>query len=655
MHFARVPRKWQRRCIASFGCLWFAIAGLIGCGGGSSGSSSGSSSTPAPTISALSPSSAPVGSPALALKVTGTNFVPSSVVTWNGVALTSTADSSTQMSATVPANVLATSGKATIQVSDPSPISLTSNSLSFDVTVPVPTITSVTPASAVVGSGAITITLTGQNYVAGSVVLAGSTHLATTFISSTSLHAILPANLLATVGMLSLTVANPAPQAATSQPFSFSVVTPPPPHIDTLNPSSVLAGAPSLTMTITGQYIVAGSVVEFNGTALTPISQSSTSVVVTVPDTLVATAGTYGVDLVSPGTGSGPVTSNSLDFTVNPLPRGEFIVNQTANDVAADPVRALLYASVPSTAAENGNSVVAIDPTTGRITKTVSVGSEPNHLAVSDDGQFLYVSLDGSSQVKRYILPDLTLDFTVSLGADPFFGANAALDLGVAPGSPHVWAVTSGNLGVSPAAQKGIQIYDDANPRGASVGRNSTHGGFDLLLGTIVWGKNSTVVYGANNESTGFDLYVLPITSSGVGTITDYGSAMPGFNNAHIHFETTTGLVYGDSGYVVDPSNGHAAGQFAYNGPMTTDGALGAAFFVNTGTSSGGLILASFDLNKYTPLNTYNVPNVVSTPVRLVRWGANGIAFNSLSYTYSGTTTSKTGQIFIYAGSFVKP
>jgi len=551
--------------------------------------------------------------------------------------------------------VLTITGVATVQVIDPSPISLTSNSLSFNITVPVPTITAVNPASAFVGSGATTLLLTGQNYVSGSVVLAGTTQLATTFINATSLEATLPSSLLATVGTLSLTVSNPAPQAATSQAFLFSVTTPPPASISTLSPSSTLAGAPSFTLTITGENIVTGTVVQFNGTTLTPITQASTMLAVTVPATLVETAGTYPVNIVSPGSvSSGPVTSNALDFTVNPLPSGEFIVDQAANDIVADPVRSLLYASVPSTAASNGNSVVVIDPTTGRITNTVSVGSEPNHLAISDDGQYLYVALDGSSQVERYILPDLTLDFTVSLGADPFFGANVALDLGVAPGSPHVWAVTSGNLGVSPAAQKGVQIYDDATPRGASVGRNSPHGGFDLLLGTIVWGKDSSVLYGANNESTGFDLYVLPITSSGVGTITDYGAAMPGFNNGHIHFESKTGFVYGDDGYVVDPSTGHAAGQFAYNGPMTTDGTLNAAFFVNSGTSSNALIMASFDLGKYTPLNTFSVPNVTGGPVRLVRWGLNGLAFNAISTTYNGTTSTKTGQIFIYAGGFVK-
>jgi YVTN family beta-propeller protein len=663
MHLSTFPATWRLLraiCICS---LLLSMSVLEGCGGASSPSATTSPSqastptpTSTPTISALSPSSAQVGSPALALTVAGTKFVPSSMVTWNGVSLTSTVNTTTQITATVPANLLAATGIATVQVIDPSPISLQSNSLSFNVTVPVPTITSVSPATAVVGSGDTSITLTGQNYVSGSVVLAGTTQLTTTFVSSTSLLATLPSSLLAQIATLSLTVSNPAPQAATSQAFSFSVTAAPTPSISTLTPSNTTEGAPSFDMTITGQSLAQGAVVQFNGATLTPFTQTSTMLTVTVPANLVAAVGTYPVEVVAPGNGSsGPVTTNSLNFSVNLLPAGEFIVNQVANDIAADPVRPLLYASVPSTASANGNSVVVIDPTTGAITKSVSVGSEPNHLAVSSDGQYLYVSLDGASQVERYILPALTLDFTVSLGADPFFGPNVALDVGVAPGSPHVWAVSSGNPGVSPEAQDGVQIYDDATPRGARVGRSSPHGGFDLLLGTIVWGKDSSTLYGANNESTGFDLYVLPITTSGIGTIVDYGSAMPGFNNAHIHYESTTGLVYGDNGNVVDPSNGQAAGVFSYSGPMTTDGALNAAFFVNTPVVSNALILASFDLIHYTPLNTFNVPNVTGAPVRLVRWGVNGLAFNAITNNYTGSgINSKTGQIYIYAGTFVK-
>src|SRR5262249_53574353 len=156
MHILSVSPKWRSRTAIRIFCLWFSVLLFNGCGGGGSSSSGGSSgsssttSTPTPAISTLSPSSAQVGSSGLALTVTGSNFVPSSLVTGNGVALTSTVNSTTQISATVPANVLATAGAATVQVIDPSPISLTSNSLSFNVTVPVPAIPSISPASAVV-------------------------------------------------------------------------------------------------------------------------------------------------------------------------------------------------------------------------------------------------------------------------------------------------------------------------------------------------------------------------------------------------------------------------------------------------------------------------------------------------------------------------
>jgi hypothetical protein len=653
------------RSLLSSCCLTLLSLGfLAGCSSGtssagSSGSSSGSQTNTqnqsAPVVSALSPATLAAGSADFKLTVTGQNFLSSSVVQWNGVSLISVTTSATEIQATVPAANVAAVGSATVTVVDPSPLSLTSNSTTFSVTAPVPTITAISTGSVIMGASTLIVTLTGTNYVSGSVVQFGTTALSTTFVSATQLRATIPASLMTTIGSYNITVVNPAPNAATSVPLAFTVTPVPPPTITSLSPSSVTAGASGFTLTVNGQYFPAGSTVQWNGTTLSSNFSGSTSVTATVPDSAVATAGSYPVTVVSPGSGSGSVTSAAVNFTVSQLPSGMAIVNQTANDIAADPTRPVIYASVPSTAGQNGNKVIAIDAASGSILKSVQAGSEPNKMAVSDDGQFLYVALDGSSSVKRFLLPDLTEDFTVSLGADSFFGANVALDLAVAPGSPHTWAVTSGNLGVSPAAQKGVSIYDDSVQRGASVGRNSPHGGFDLLLGVIAWGADSSTLYGANNESTGFDLYVLPIGPTGVGTIKDYGNAMPGFNNGHIRYDATTKYVYGESGYIVNPATGAAAGHFAYSGPMTTDGGLKQAFFItaNSGSAANGT-MASFDLSALTPINTLVFPNVSAGPVRLVRWGSNGLAFNTLNYTYSGSTTTKTGKIYIYSGSFVK-
>lgn len=512
-----------------------------------------------------------------------------------------------------------------------------------------PSLASVTPTSVLIGTSTAQLTATGANFTSAASVLWNGKALTTTFVSSTQLAAVVPASYLSTAGTAAITVQD---TNGITGPVSVTVSAPVT-SISSLSPSQVTAGGLPFNLQVTGSNFVSGSTIQFNGTALPTSLVGPTLLGATVPGSALATAGSVPVTVVTPGSGTGPVTSNTLQFTINSLPEGRFVVPVTANDIAGDPVRQLIYASVPSAAAKYGNSIVTIDVATGTVLGSVFVGSEPNRIAVSDDGQFLYVALDGSSSVQRLLLPSMALDVRVSLGSDNFFGPNTALDLQVAPGSPHVWAVSAGSAGVSPAAQKGVTVYDDATPRPVSAGRNSTHGGFDLLLGAITFVKDASTIAGANNESTGFDLYILPISASGVGTIKDYGGAMPGFNNARIHYEKATGYVYGDDGYVVDPSNGSPVGRYSNYGPMVTDGSSNSAYFATT-PSGNSVVLTSFDLTHFTPLNILTFTGVLGGPVHLIRCGVNGVAFNSLSYTY-GTTTTKLGNVYIVNGTFVKP
>lgn len=121
------------------------------------------------------------------------------------------------------------------------------------------------------------------------------------------------------------------------------------------------------------------------------------------------------------------------------------VVNQQATDMVWDPVNQVIYLSVPSGAASNPNTISVLDPLTGNITKSVSIGDEPDVLALSAGSQYLYVGLDGSGSVQRLTLPDLSPDVSYSLGGDPFNGPYIALDLQAAPVDPHATAVTSGS------------------------------------------------------------------------------------------------------------------------------------------------------------------------------------------------------------------
>ena len=88
-----------------------------------------------------------------------------------------------------------------------------------------PTITSLWPSAAMVGTGPLTATIRGTGfYKATTAKVSGSpTPLKTTFISATTMLVDLPASLLTTAGTLNLVATNPAPGGdSASSPFTVS-------------------------------------------------------------------------------------------------------------------------------------------------------------------------------------------------------------------------------------------------------------------------------------------------------------------------------------------------------------------------------------------------------------------------------------------------
>jgi hypothetical protein len=89
--------------------------------------------SPAPSASSLTPSSAAAGAADLEITVKGSGFVSSSVVEWNAVPLATAFLSGSQLVALIPAADLATSGSATVTVTNPAPGGGTSSSLTFTI------------------------------------------------------------------------------------------------------------------------------------------------------------------------------------------------------------------------------------------------------------------------------------------------------------------------------------------------------------------------------------------------------------------------------------------------------------------------------------------------------------------------------------------
>jgi hypothetical protein len=93
---------------------------------------------PVPFLNPIAPAAIAPGGPAFSLIVTGTGFVPGSVVKWKGSPRTTTFVSSSQLTAAISAADIATPGTAAITVVSPAPGGGTSNQQFFQVALAVP-------------------------------------------------------------------------------------------------------------------------------------------------------------------------------------------------------------------------------------------------------------------------------------------------------------------------------------------------------------------------------------------------------------------------------------------------------------------------------------------------------------------------------------
>jgi len=194
---------------------------------------------------------------------------------------------------------------------------------------PRPALISLLPGSAIAGSGAITLTLTGQNFVpgAGAFWISGATTaLSTTFISDVALQAVAPGGLLAAAGVAGVQVRNPAPGGGSSNTLDFTITAPgdnPVPSIESLNPPSLAAGSPAFTLTVAGANFIATSEVQWNGVTRTTTLVDANTLQAAIPASDVAQPGSAGVTVFNPAPGGG--ISNVAAFNVagpgeNPIP-----------------------------------------------------------------------------------------------------------------------------------------------------------------------------------------------------------------------------------------------------------------------------------------------------------------------------------------------
>ena len=88
---------------------------------------------------------------------------------------------------------------------------------------PLPTISTITPNTTKAGVGDFTITILGTNFISSTVVQLENQSLATTYISSTQLTAVIPSQQILNAGAPKITVVSPTPGGGTSNSLVFTI------------------------------------------------------------------------------------------------------------------------------------------------------------------------------------------------------------------------------------------------------------------------------------------------------------------------------------------------------------------------------------------------------------------------------------------------
>ena len=289
----------------------------------------------------------------------------------------------------------------------------------------------------------------------------------------------------------------------------------------------------------------------------------------------------------------------------------------TTRELVFDPLRQKIYASVPAREPFIGNSVISIDPITARIEPLCFAGSEPNQLALSDDGRFLYVSLNGTMGARRVDLagqqPDLTFPFSLATLFNAF-------DMKAQPGHPDTVAVSLVDTRTSGDYPAGVFLFDNGVARPAAAG----------VTKSIEFSPDGLRIYGSITFGAGFGFLRLAVTASGVSEIDRTGAFYDDYD-----LKLQNGLLYSGLGRVIDPNIPSLLTTFGVNGPVEPDSQLGRIYQVPLSDTTTELRV--YDMGSYQLLGTMALPTARPYARHLIRCGANRLTFR----------TDNGGQFFL--------
>jgi hypothetical protein len=582
----------------------FAVLALAGTGACKDGS--GPPDAPAPVITSLSPDTATAGRSGVSVTIAGSGFRGSSVVRWNARPLATTFVSETALRVTVPDDLMGTGGEMTVTVQTPAPGGGTSAGATFTVRNPVPAIASLSVDTGRVGYGDRQVTVNGTGFVPGAQVLWNGSARTTNYTSPTQLTFIPGTADVTQAGPVQLRVQNPQPGGGVSGPATFTVLNRAP--FAWLPVRGGHAGLGGFTLIMHGEGFVPGAVVRWNGVErpATVISPSRLTVELSAADA--AAPASIALTVVNPLSAGVPSNESVLTLrTVRASDRDVVLSPHRANDIVWDPGTQRLYITTRPDDAIDPGSLIRLDPYTQVTSGVLQLGSNPNRLVRTDNGQYLYVGLDGAAGVRRVTI--------AGFAPGPQFGLGSGLtplvagDMEAVPGEPNSVAVARYNTCCSPSFE-GVAIYDNgvarptrtAGPVGGS--RITFVGIFDQL-------------YGYDNQTGAHGFYTMPLQSSGVTNASVTTGLLGGVST---DIEGTRDLVYATDGAVIDPERRVRLGTLGSGGmAVAPDDITGRVYVARAGW------IDIYDVYSFRLIGSIQINETVVR--RLIRFGSDGLAY----------------------------
>ncbi len=352
---------------------------------------------PQPQIFSISPTSATAGAPSFTLTVSGSSFVPQSVVLWGGSPLITTYVSANQLTAQVLASNVNVSGNYSVTVSNGS--GGVSSAATFTVmSLPSLSLSKISPSQVTAGGSDFMLTAIGTGFASTSSIAWNDTSLPTTYVTSTMLRAKVTAAQIANTGTVAIKVLDSGSQG-NSSPIDLTIVAP---SVDAVAYQMNAAHTGAITFKTVALPANSAWSVDVGGNASYALivgGQVFVTVAVNGNSQLLALNGTTGAIVWGPIAFPGNVNAaygGGHVFVVSGNPQSQIISAldaATGNSVWSATVPGGWFPEPPVAAdgmvyTTNGGLVTSFDETTGAVLWQTSIGGTDGIVAVTVDGLY---------------------------------------------------------------------------------------------------------------------------------------------------------------------------------------------------------------------------------------------------------------------------